>query len=109
MATASKKNTDVAGTVKPAGAPAKAAAGAQEPHRSPQKVFRVEDVSASIFSREHNGRTYYGVSFTRGYKDSAGDRKYSKYFDADDLGKVVTVAQQSAEYLHDLMQPEAAK
>jgi len=108
MATASKKNTVVTGT-KPVGAPAKAAAGAQDASRSPVKVFRVDDVSASIFSRVYNGRTYYGVSFTRGYKDAKGERRYSKTFDADDLGKVVTVAQQAAEYLHDLTQQEAAK
>jgi hypothetical protein len=74
--------------------------------RAPVKAFRVSDVSASIFAREYNGRTFHSVSFTRSYKDASGAWKYVKSFDVEDLGKVVTVAQQSAEWLHGLSYPE---
>lgn len=74
----------------------------EEKSNGPMKMFRVEDVSASIFSSEHNGRTFYNVSFTRSYKNGSGEYRYTHYFGLEDLGKVVTVAQQASEYLHSL-------
>jgi len=49
------------------------------------------------------------VSFTRSYKDAAGRYQYTKSFDAEDLGKVVSVAQQATEYLRDMDVGEAQK
>lgn len=95
--TNAKKNKDVAGQE----APAETSTAAKQ---GPVKTFRADDVSASIFAREYKGRTFYSVSFTRSFKDPSGAFKYVKSFDADDLGKVVSVAQQAAEYLHGLMQ-----
>lgn len=69
--------------------------------KGPVKQFRADDVSASIFARERNGRTFHSVSFTRSYKDRDGTWKYTKNFDADDLGRLVTVAQQAAEWIHE--------
>ncbi len=73
----------------------------------PLKVFLIEDVSASIFAREHpvkgELRTFYSVSFSRSYRDSAGKRKYVKTFNLEDLGKVVSVAQQADEYIRGLL------
>ena len=76
--------------------------------RGPVKQFREGDVSASVFARERNGTTFHSVSFTRSYKDRDGQWKYTKNFDVDDLGKLVTVAQRSAEYVHGLAYPDAA-
>ena len=87
---------------KDASAPAeKAGAG-----RAPVKAFHDSDVSASIFAREYNGRTFYSVSFTRRYKDAKGAWRYVKSFDVNDLGRLVTVAQQAAEWLHGRLYPE---
>ena len=97
MATSTKKQKDLAGTDQPAETPAAAKQG-------PVKTVRVEDVSASIFAREYKGKTYYSVSFTRSFKDPSGAYRYVKSFDTDDIGKVVAVAQQAAEYLHGLTQ-----
>lgn len=76
----------------------------------PVKVFTVDDVSSSVFSREHpvrgELRTFYSVSFSRAYRDSNGTRKYVKTFNLEDLGKVVTVAQQADEFIRRLLQPE---
>ncbi len=70
----------------------------------PINVFRVDDVSASVFAREAmfrgEDRTFYSVSFSRSYRNSAGERKYVKTFNMEDLPKVVTVAQQASEYIH---------
>jgi hypothetical protein len=97
-----KKNKDVAGssTPQPAETPS------SEPKRAPVKSFLIENVSASIFARERvvrgQMRTFYSVSFTRSYKDASGQYKYTKSFDVEDLGALVTVAQQASEYLHGL-------
>ena len=76
------------------------------PHSGPVKVFRMDDVSASVFARERQvqgeTRTFYSVTFSRSYKDAAGQRRYTKWFDVDDLGRVVAVAQQASEYIHSL-------
>ena len=78
----------------------------------PIKVFVVDDVSASVFSRvfpvKGQNRTFYSVSFSRSYRDPQGSRKYVKTFNLEDLGKVVTVAQQSEEHIHKLQHPEVA-
>lgn len=78
----------------------------------PIKVFVLDDVSASVFSRDVpvNGqeRTFYSVSFSRSYRDSSGTRKYVKTFNLEDLAKVVTVAQQADEHIHGLQHPAIA-
>ena len=85
---------------------------AAEAAKGPIKVFLIDDVSASIFSRDHlsNGemRTFYSVSFSRSYKDSDGKRVYAKTFNLEDLGKVMAVAQQADEFIRKLLQPENA-
>ena len=67
--------------------------------RVPINVFRVDDVSVSVFSRDYNGRTFYSVSLSRSYKSANGDWRYTKNFDREDLGKIVTLCQQTAEYI----------
>lgn len=73
----------------------------------PIKVFRSEDISASVFAREHvvqgRQRTFYNVSFSRSYRDADGKRRYVKTFNLDDLGKVVAVAQQADEHVRTLV------
>ena len=72
------------------------------------KVFRIDDVSASVFARDRQirgeSRTFYSVTFSRSYKDSSGQWRYTKWFDLDDLGRVVTVAQQASDYIHGLLE-----
>jgi hypothetical protein len=78
---------------------------------SPLKVFRSDDVSASVFARERDlgGQrvTFYSVSFSRSYKDATGQRQYSKSFDTEDLGKVMQLAQQAREFIQSLAYPAA--
>jgi hypothetical protein len=80
----------------PTTAPAKEA---PEEVRSPVKVVRIDDVSLSVFRRNVKGRDYYSVSLSRSYKDASGTWRYSKSFDLDDLGKVVSLCQQADEYI----------
>lgn len=72
----------------------------------PLKVIVFDDVSASIFARQHQGkdelRTFYSVSFSRSYLDKASKRQYVKTFNPDDLEKIVTVAKQAEEYIGSL-------
>jgi hypothetical protein len=88
------------------------APAATDQGNGPIKVFKVDDVSASVFSRIHsvNGEdvTFYSVSFSRSYRESSGVRKYVKTFNIEDLLKVVTVAQECDEFVHKLQHPEIA-
>ena len=68
------------------------------------KTFRIDNVHCSIFCREHNGKEYHSLSLTRGYKGSDGDLKFSRSFNPEDLGKLITVAQQASEHLTSLEQ-----
>jgi len=76
-----------------------------EPQTSnaPVKVIVIEDVSASVFQRKYlmrgEERTFYSVSFSRSYRDSRGEWKYIKSFNLEDLGKVISVAQQGDEFI----------
>ena len=78
----------------------------------PVKVFRLDDVSVSIFARQRQLQgeavTFYSASFSRSYKDAAGARKYTKSFDLEDLGRLVSLAQQASEYIQDIRQAHAA-
>lgn len=94
---------------KPAETQAAAKTATPEAKRGPAKQCRIDDVSASVFVRDRNGRTWYSVSFTRSYKDRDGTWKYTKNFDVEDLGKVVTVAQQAAEWIHGQQYAEPEK
>lgn len=89
-----------------------AASAETDQANGPIKVFILDDVSASVFSRvvPVNGqeRTFYSVSFSRSYRDSSGTRKYVKTFNLEDLAKVVTVAQQADEHIHSLQHAEMA-
>ena len=79
----------------------------------PMKVLRVEDVSVSIFAHEREAagdtRVNYSCSFQRSYKDSAGEWKRTQWFGLDDLGKLVSCAQQVDEYLRSLTSPGAER
>lgn len=76
---------------------------AAEAGRAPVKVFRIDDVSASVFSAERQFRgspvTFYSVSFSRSYLGSDGKRRYAKSFDADDLERIVHLSEQAGDYL----------
>ena len=76
----------------------------------PLKSYREDDVSASIFARVRTlggaEVTFHSVSFTRSYKGADGVWKYTHNFDANDLGKVITVAQCAAEFIHEQQQQQ---
>jgi hypothetical protein len=98
-----KKHKEVSGTV-PEETAAKDAAPAAK--RLPLKTLRVEDCSASIWGRDQmvrgEMRVFFSVTFERSYKDRNGAWKYTKSFDADSLGKLVTLCQQASEAIESL-------
>ncbi|GEM_PF-1968632 len=108
-----KKNKDVA-TTTVAGTPAakSAALSSLDAKKKPVATIRVEDCSASIWAREHvaqgKPRVFYSVTLERSYKDRDGAWKYAKSFDAESLGKVVSLCQQASETISGLMQHDAA-
>jgi hypothetical protein len=100
-----KKNKDVSATR------AEVPSAAQEAKRRPEHTIRLDDVSASIWVREHLVRgqatKFWSVTLERSYKDAAGQWRYTKTFDAESLGRIVTLCQQASEYIG--RQQEAAK
>ena len=81
---------------------------APEENRAPVKVLRIDDVSASIFKRNARGRDYFSVSLSRSYKDLSGVWRYTKSFDFEDLGKIVSLCQQADEYIRGELNEQAA-
>lgn len=71
--------------------------------RNPLKVFRIDDVSISLFARDRKVKdemvTFYSASFSRSFTDRDGKRKYSKSFDIQDLGKVAQLAKMVEDYV----------
>ncbi len=106
-----RKIKDDAGTTPAETAPRDAAPATPEAKRRPIQSFHEGDVSASIWSREaqHQGKplTFYSVSVERSYRDRDGAYRYTRNFDADDLGALLTVIQRSAEYVRDAQWPPA--
>lgn len=85
-----------------------AATDAATATRKPVKTIRVEDCSASIWEREFLVRgtptKFLSVSFERAYKDRNGAWQYTKSFDPESLGKIVTLCQQASEAIESLKQ-----
>lgn len=79
--------------------------------RRPQRTLRADDCSASIWARDYlvqgKPKTFFTVTLERSYKDRDGAWKYTKSFDADSLGKVVTLCQQASEAIADLQNAAA--
>lgn len=90
-----------------------AAPAPQDVKRRPIHTFREGDVSASIWTRtvEHHAGapvTFCSASFERSYRDRDGTWRYTRNFDASDLGALVTVIQRSSEYIQKLQEKPAA-
>jgi hypothetical protein len=107
-----RKNKDVSATKAEEQPVATTATTApQEAKRRPVQTFRADDVSASIWVREHLVRgqvtKFWSVTLERSYKDAAGQWRYTKTYDSDSLGKIVSLCQQASEYIG--RQQEAAK
>ena len=79
--------------------------------RKPAVVIRADDCSASIWAREvmvqGQPKTFYSVTMERSYKDRDGAWKYTKSFDQDSLGKIVSLAQQAEQTIRGLSEHEA--
>lgn len=84
----------------------------QDVKRKPVATIRADDCSASVWAREHvvqgTPKTFYSVTLQRSYKDRDGAWKYTKSFDAESLGKIVSLCQQASETIHGLQEHEAA-
>jgi hypothetical protein len=79
------------------------AGAAPSAKKLPVKTIRVDDVSCSVFAheKERNGvlTVNYSCGFSRSYKDRDGTWKHTPWFGLDELGPLVTCAQQAHEYI----------
>ncbi len=113
MEKATKKNKDVAVT-KTAEQPVATDAtnASQDAGRKPVATIRVDDCSASIWAREHlvqgKPKVFYSITIERSYKDRDGRYRYTRSFDPESLGKIVSLCQQASETITGLMQHDAA-
>ena len=107
-----KKNKDVAVTKAAEQFVAtNATTSSPDAKKKPVNTIRLDDVSASIWAREFvvhgSPKIFYSVTLERSYKDRDGAWKWTKSFDVDSLGKVISVCQQASEAITGLMQHEA--
>ena len=69
----------------------------------PLKVFVSDDVSASVFAREHTirdeKRTFYSYALSRSYRDAKGVYRYTKSFNPGDRAKIDIVFQQAEDFI----------
>ncbi len=83
----------------------------QDAKRRPLKTFTQGDVSASVWSRDHlikgQPTRFYSVTFERSYRDSSRQIRYTRSFNPDDLGTLMSLCQQAGDYLTSLQYPEA--
>lgn len=84
----------------------------QDVKRKPVATVRVEDCSASIWAREHviqgKPKVFYSITLERSFKNASGVWQYTKSFDPDSLGKIVSMCQQASETITGLIQQDAA-
>lgn len=75
----------------------------QEAKHGPIASFREgDDVHASIFARQHKGKTYYSWVISRFYRDAAGKPSYTHSLNADSCGAVASLAQKVSEKIYEL-------
>lgn len=110
---ATKKLRNESGTKPEETAATNAAPASQDVKRKPVAVLRADDCSASIWVREYpvqgKPKKFYSLTLERSYKDRDGAWKYTKSFDYDSLGKLVSLCQQAQEAISKLMQQDAAQ
>lgn len=87
-------------------------AGAASPAKKlPIKTIHVDNVSCSIFAHEHArdgaATVNYSCGFSRNYKDRDGSSRHTPWFGLDELGTLVSCAEQAREYLTTLTAPAA--
>lgn len=114
MEKVARKNKDVAATkaAEPTTVAQDAITASPDAKRKPVATIRAEDCSASVWAREYvsqgKPKVFYSVTLERSYKDPSGAWKYTKSFDSESLGKVISLCQQAAETITGLMQRDAA-
>lgn len=90
---------------------AAAASTSQEAKQRPIKTFSQGDVSVSIWFRDHlikgQPTRFYSLTFERTYRDNTGKFRYSRSFNPDDLGAIMSLCQQASDYLTSLQYPDA--
>jgi hypothetical protein len=80
--------------------------------KKPLKVFRLEDVSVSVFANERtiDGRsvTFYNVSMSKTYKKGDETRR-TQTFGSNDIGKLQYVLKQADEFVQNTDGPRPAR
>ncbi|MCC7421041.1 MAG: hypothetical protein IT428_12230 [Planctomycetaceae bacterium] len=115
MEKVARKNKDVAAmkAAERTQAAKDAADATQDVKRKPVTTIRVDDCSASVWTREYivqgQPKIFYSVTLERSYKDRDGAWRYTRSFDAESLGKVMHLCTQASEAIDGLKQQDAAK
>ena len=90
-------------TKKNKSAPEGAASATQDASRKPVKTFRIDDCSLSLWTRERivRGETlvFWSATLERSYKDASGAWRYTKWFDAESLPKLVTLCKDASDFI----------
>ena len=65
----------------------------------PVHTIREDAISVSIWCREHQAVRYFSCTFERSYKNQDGAWKYTKTFDLDDLGTLISLCRKAQEWI----------
>ena len=105
MANATTKDMEVS-AAKAEGTAATTAATAAK--KRPIKTLVLDDCLVSIWSRDHEGRTYFSLTTERSYTDKGGKRQYTAFLPLESLPKFVTLFQQAQDAIAELQQELSA-
>jgi len=84
-------------------------AASTDAKKQPAKVLRIEDVSVSVFRHERQGgAANYSCNFQRSYKDSTGQWKRTQWFGLDELGLLISLAEQAAAWIREQLDRQDA-
>jgi hypothetical protein len=76
----------------------------------PLKVFRLEDVSVSVFAnaREIDGKrvTFYNVTMSKTYK-KGGETRRTQSFGSNDIAKLNQLLKEAGEFVDSVKNPKA--
>ena len=108
----SKKNKDVA-VMKTAEQPVatNVTNASHDATLKPVTTIRTDDCSLSVWARDHlvsgQPKRFFSITLERAYKDRDGRYRYTKSFDPDSLGKIVSLCQQASEAIDGMTQQDA--
>jgi len=72
---------------------------AEQKKNKPVQTFRMGTVKASVWANQSADKTFYSVTFSRGYKDDKGEWHDTDSYGRDDLPRIEKLAAKAYEWI----------